>query len=539
MGGKPSVPSKVFAREATGLVKEVSGWASFMATWFLVTGGVPIFIITYYYVYPGANFLLAFVLALLPTLALAGLYTVFSVSMPRSGGDYVFVSRGLHPFLGFVNSFSLAAAFLISQGVYAAFLGYYIGYQLYTQGIISGSTSLQSLASTVETPVHLFVVTMVLLVFIYTLAILRPKYSWGTVYWVGVASLILTAIMFATLGFINVHTFATKYDGFVTANNATLTSEGYTNITTYQQTIVAGGWSPPKSVLLATLSVFPLAWYSYTWYTLPSTWAGEIKQAKKSIPIAILGATLWIGAYYLLFLFLVNHAFGQPFLTSWSELSTNSSYGLPYTVSTYIPFFIQIVYKAAPLSIIAFLALFLPNLMSGPPLTIAATRYIFAWSFDRVLPERISSVSERLHTPIIATLIAFVVATLGAVLIIFFPQATPGVIVPIFTFGYILPALSGLLFPYLRKDLYEAVFVVKRKILGIPVVTWLGGISLVSLIIGTYSLRIGGFMNFTLPDYIFYALAYGVGIVIFVASYYYRRRQGVDITLAFKEIPPE
>ena len=177
--------------------------------------------------------------------------------------------------------------------------------------------------------------------------------------------------------------------------------------------------------------------------------------------------------------------------------------------------------------------------MSGPPLTIAATRYIFAWSFDRVLPERISSVSERLHTPIIATLIAFVVATLGAVLIIFFPQATPGVIVPIFTFGYILPALSGLLFPYLRKDLYEAVFVVKRKILGIPVVTWLGGVSLVSLIIGTYSLRIGGFMNFTLPDYIFYALAYGVGIVIFVASYYYRRRQGVDITLAFKEIPPE
>ncbi|MEM0120531.1 MAG: APC family permease [Thermoprotei archaeon] len=539
MTNKPGVPSKVFAREATGLVKEVSGWASFMATWFLVTGGVPIFIISYYYVYQGADFLLAFLLALLPTLALAGLYTVFSISMPRSGGDYVFVSRGLHPFLGFVNSFSLAVAFLISQGVYAAFEGYYIGYQLYTQGILSSSTQLQALASSIETPVHLFIITMVILLFIVAMAVLRPKYTWGAMYWIGIGALVLTVIMFVALGSINAHTFATKYDSFVSTYNTTLTSQGYANITTYQQTIVAGGWSPPKSVLLATLAAFPLAWYSYTWYTLPSTWAGEMKQAKKSVPIAILGGTLWVAVYYLLFLFFVNHAFGQPFLTSWSELSTNSSYGLPYTISTYIPFFIQVVYGIPLLSILVLLALFIPNLMAGPAVIIGATRYIFAWSFDRILPERISSVSERLHTPLVATLISFAVATFGAALEIFAPQATPGVLVPIFTFGYILPALSGLLFPYVRKEMYEAVFVVKRRILKVPAVTWLGGVSLISLIIGTYSLKVGGFMNFVLPDYLFYGLAYGVGIVIFVASYYYRKRQGVDLTLAFKEIPPE
>lgn len=153
--------------------------------------------------------------------------------------------------------------------------------------------------------------------------------------------------------------------------------------------------------------------------------------------------------------------------------------------------------------------------------------------------ERISAVSERLRTPVLATVIALLVNIPGAVIASFYPSATPSAIVPLFTFGYILPALAGISFPFLRKELYEAVFVVKRKILGLPVITWLGIVCLVSLAVGTYSLFIGGFMNFKLPDYVFYYSVYSIGALIFVASYLIRRRQGVNLSLAFKEIPPE
>ena len=62
--------------------------------------------------WPHANMLLSFLLAT-PLVASCGLvYLYFTVMMPRSGGDYVWVSRTLSPFLGFFANFSLTFVFL-------------------------------------------------------------------------------------------------------------------------------------------------------------------------------------------------------------------------------------------------------------------------------------------------------------------------------------------------------------------------------------------------------------------------------------------
>ncbi len=538
LADKSQTERTTFTRDATGLVREIGAAPSFFATWFLVTGGVPIFILTYFSSYPGANFPLIFILALLPTLALAVLYTIFSISMPRSGGDYVYVSRGLNPFLGFVNSFALAAAFLISNGVYAVFAVYYIGYHLSTQGIVDNVASLQSMGSTVLNPNYLFGIAVLFLVFAFLVAVVRPRYAWRLIFWAGLITLVATVVMFVALATINQATFQSAYDSFIAHNNATL-SQSYSNITGYQATITAGGWSPPTDVLAASLVAFPLAWYSYTWYTLPSTWAGEIKHVRRSMPISIIGAVVWIAIYFIIFIALTENAFGQPFLTSWSSLSFSAVGSIPNSLSVYIPFFVYLVYHNPILIFLIFLALWLPDLMAFPPLIIASTRYLFSWSFDRILPRRFADVSDRTHTPILGSFVALVVSVLGAALQAYYPTSTPAVLVPIFTVGYILPAATAIVFPYIRKDVYETAFIVKTKVLGIPLVSLLGVVALVALLIGTYSLYSGGFTNFHLPDYLFYLGAYGLGIAIFVAAYFARKRQGINLSMAFKEIPPE
>jgi len=45
----------------------------------------------------------AFLLAAVPALLAAFAYASLSSAMPRAGGSYIFASRGLHPYWGFVD----------------------------------------------------------------------------------------------------------------------------------------------------------------------------------------------------------------------------------------------------------------------------------------------------------------------------------------------------------------------------------------------------------------------------------------------------
>jgi APA family basic amino acid/polyamine antiporter len=65
----------------------------------------------------GPNVLPAFLFAALPALLAAMAYAILSSAMPRAGGSYIFASRGLSPYLGFVASFSQWFGLSIAIGV--------------------------------------------------------------------------------------------------------------------------------------------------------------------------------------------------------------------------------------------------------------------------------------------------------------------------------------------------------------------------------------------------------------------------------------
>src|SRR6266568_2363671 len=110
-----------FTRNATGLVREVSMWdALIMNTLGMnVAVGSVLLLQQAPAIFPGGNMVLAVVIGtLIMAFTLLWVYSEFSAAMPRSGGDYVFVSRALHPFLGWLLSWS--------QGIWLIF--FWIGF---------------------------------------------------------------------------------------------------------------------------------------------------------------------------------------------------------------------------------------------------------------------------------------------------------------------------------------------------------------------------------------------------------------------------
>src|ERR1700753_481393 len=99
----PASSRNLFVRNATGLVRGLSPFHS--SNMFVSAVRIPVgitevmaFAPTFW---PHANLLLSFLLAP-PLVATCGLvYLYYTVIMPRSGGDYVWVSPPLNSFLGF------------------------------------------------------------------------------------------------------------------------------------------------------------------------------------------------------------------------------------------------------------------------------------------------------------------------------------------------------------------------------------------------------------------------------------------------------
>ena len=498
-----------------------------MAVLALVTGGVPVLWVALMYTAPGANWPLAFFIAFLPTLLMAGLFTIIGISMPRSGGDYVFTTRALNPFLGFLNYWGVAVAFILNVGIFSFYTGTYFGYLLAGLGAFYGDAGLANIGTYLTESIPSFVLAASVILISSFLSIMRPRYTWGLVFWAGLVALVGSAVMFVALAGINSVSFAASYNSFMG------------NSTAYDAVIQTGGVAPPSDILVATAAALPFVWFSYTWYNLPTTWSGEMKNVKKSMPIAIIVSITAIAIYYILFTVIVTNAFGQAFLDNWSSLAANDSAPIS-GIGGFVPFFAFLVYRNPLLYITMFSALWLPIFFEFPPLIISQTRYIFAWAFDRILPLKFAVVSERFHTPVLATILVTIGGIFGAALIAFLPNSGEFATLSftMFSFGFIIPAVAAIIFPFRRKQIYESAFVAKRKFL-LPLVSWLGLGSAVYLVYSTILANQSGTLPIDSFSISMYGTIYVVGALIFAVAYLRNRKKGLPLDLVFKEIPPE
>ena len=116
----------LFTRRATGLVREGrTRDALFYNLLWSSVGLTFAFFWLFAGFYPGANALLAFLIAAALGLPGAFLYAMLTQLMPRTGGDYVFNSRSLHPSIGFASNFSYSFWLAVVIGVYTTYIASY------------------------------------------------------------------------------------------------------------------------------------------------------------------------------------------------------------------------------------------------------------------------------------------------------------------------------------------------------------------------------------------------------------------------------
>ena len=117
----------MFARKATGLRREASARDVFIYNTNNqnIGIGVAFMVLLIPPLYAGASMVTATILAGLLALPMAGVYAYFAAAMPRSGGDYIYISRTLHPFLGFLSSWNWVVWMVTYTGIPAAYLAQY------------------------------------------------------------------------------------------------------------------------------------------------------------------------------------------------------------------------------------------------------------------------------------------------------------------------------------------------------------------------------------------------------------------------------
>jgi amino acid transporter len=178
---------------------------------------------------------------------------------------------------------------------------------------------------------------------------------------------------------------------------------------------------------------------------------------------------------------------------------------------------------------------------------LSSTRVIFAAAFDRLLPEKVAEVEPRTRTPIYALMLMVVPSLLVSALFawnVFDFQTLTLCSTLVIAVTYLGSTIAAILLPYIKRDLYNASPIAKYKIAGIPLITVAGVIFAAFLLFLLYQWLIDpnalygiGLSN---TSSIIYMLSmYLLALLIYVGFKAYRKRQGIDISKIYEEIPVE
>ncbi|HXZ90020.1 MAG TPA: amino acid permease [Candidatus Dormibacteraeota bacterium] len=530
---------KVFLRDATGLVREFGILDTIWINLALV--GV-FFSLTYVASTApliGGDPLTGGLIALLGMFFVGLAFSIVSIITPRTAGDYVFTSRYFHPAIGFVGN----------AGYFVSTVPLFIGITITTLesfglsalfaylGLATNNPAYTSLATTLGQPYYtltvgggLTVVAGLLPLFGYRIFKLLSKIILPLI-------LIGVAAMFIVLGTTPQSVALDRLNTL--AGNATLVqSVNSWGAVNNSPVPAAASWA--NTLALNAVYVVGFSYIISAIYV-----AGEVRQVRKSMPVAIL-ATLFIT--FIVFAgatILSYQAFGYNFLSNLYVLSINYV-APPFAVIPYLDFLTAAISNNVALGTFIIVVATIQLWWYQANAVFVGGRLFLSYSMDRILPAEFGEVSAKFRAPIKPMIASLIIGLFAGVLFVLPTTAgdaflmSGAAVAIIILFPIVVVGLALLVFRFKHKAEYNA-SPISKSFLGGPIYLLTAVVTVLYSLYTFYQYitvpAIFGFAGNLGLEFIFGPIV--ILFVIYYASYFINKSRGVDFAHIFKQIPPE
>ncbi len=538
--------SSIFVRQSSGLVREASVLDAliFNAVFSAPVGATLAFGIFYALgTSPGADIVLALVIAFLVNIPVCIMMSMMASAMPRVGGDYVWISRILHPAVAVFSNLSAAVSAMIGAAFWArSFAVLAVGPTLAVLGAVTSNSGLINAGNAVSGTNAIgqwwtFGLGFALIIILAVAMSSGTKWSFRVQNTCWIIASIGTFLAFIALLIGSRSDFTAHFNAF--AQPYTHSANSYQAI---QNAAAKAGFTFTGGHLFsATIPVIAIIMTFMMWNWWSAYIAGELKSAgklRRQLSV-MLGALVWDSLFLIIGVLLLYRSAGEQFTASINYLTGTPSYVLP--VLPYYNLMASIAANNSVFALLIALSFLFWNLPAMFPNTFMPVRTIFAWAFDRILPSKLSEVSERTHAPIPAIIVASIIV-LGILIwsvlsISFFTLLSLGVLAGVVTI--LAVSVAAIAFPFRRPELYRN-SPANVSIAGIPVLPIVAVLSIVVMVALAYvvlsypQLGIIPWQGFA-----FMGSLVVLGLLIFFIARGVRSTQGINLDLIYRELPPE
>jgi APA family basic amino acid/polyamine antiporter len=450
----------------------------------------------------GAMVPAAFLVAVVPASLAALCYAMLSSSMPRAGGNYVFATRALDPFLGFLGSFAQWFGLSMGMGVVAYLLVPMLRDTIAAAGWPDWAPWFD------RVPVRV------------SLALLAVWGFWA-INTAGVRTYERTVIAMAAAMIVGpvVMTVA----GFMQSSDAFYATLAST------QTPLPPAAPLPTFTWARFFGAAVLLFSSFIGFDAVVQAGGEAKNPSRNLPLSILIAIGAVAVYYILFSASVYNA------VPWEHIyrvSLVQDVSAPALMAPLMP---------AWLSVVILCSVTVAILNSIPAVMLANSRLIYAFAADRIFPEPLARLHSRYRTPhhaITLTALAGSVSVLGCAFAGDFFLGVDLLVVSMLV-NFLLIAVAVMSFPRVNPELHARISFIRSRRVQVAIAVTASALFLALLLVqvaGDLTSPAPWFMKSTVA----WLVAMGLATLVFGRYWAKLRAAGVDPRRdVFGQIPGE
>ena len=450
----------------------------------------------------GPYVLHAYVYGAIPAILAALAYAVLASAMPRAGGSYVYGSRGLSPYLGFVASFSQWFGLSIAIGVVSYLvipflrdIAVAVGWQSLAEGLEVGMVRVGLALAFLWTfvgvnlrGVRLYERTLIPLMF----------------------------LMFVLGAVVIVAGFAFDHQDFAAA------------VQLREGRAIPEAVAPPLK-MGTYLAASALLFSSFIGFDSIAQAGGEAKNPARSLPLAIGIAVFTVGTFYMLFTAAVYHAVPWAYVAEQAQTQDLTAPGL---LGYLLP-------PAWTVAIVAGAAVALINDL--PAMLLAVSRLMFAWAEDGIFPRSVAKVHPEWHTPHVAIVLSGLMASVGILGSHLAGDFFLGVdiLVTSMLVNFLVMCLTVLALPHQNPEIARDVSVLPSR--PQQVVVAVAGLVMLSVFLVVHvwkdlTAEVAAWYFHSTPLWL---AVMAVATVIYLKELRGLRLEGVDVDELFSTLPPE